>query len=166
MCSIQQLLTQQTWLQRSHSNTASALLTLLSTIENKDIEHSSANKKIHLSFLSLWQSLVIQYLPWFVVIISLCPKSGGELSVWLPPATEADRNTLVLACLYCLQIKLQINCCQLCKVNGFHLALLCINWSIWRKKYKYQYDLLVICKKKQTAVNLQSNPEDHRDATS
>ena len=34
------------------------------------------------------------------------------------------------------------------------------------KKYKYQYDLLVICKKKQTAVNLQSNPEDHRDATS
>ena len=52
---------------------------------NKDIEHSSANKKRHLSFLSLWQSLVIQYLHLFVVMISICPKSGGELSVWLSP---------------------------------------------------------------------------------
>ena len=59
---------------------------------NKDIEHSSAIKKIHLSFLSLWQSLVIQYLPLFVVVISLCPKSGGELTVWLPPCDSGRQE--------------------------------------------------------------------------
>ena len=73
---------------------------------NKDIEHSSAKKKRHLSFLSLWQSLVIQYLHLFVVMISICPKSGGELSVWLsPPTIVAVKKILVLACLYCLWFK-------------------------------------------------------------
>ena len=74
---------------------------------NKDIEHSSANKKRHLSLLSLWQSLVIQYLHLFVMI-SICPKSGGKLSVWLSPPPSgvvAVKKILVLACLYCLWFK-------------------------------------------------------------
>ena len=72
---------------------------------SKDIEHSSANKKRHISFLSLQQSLEIKYLPWFVVMISLCPKSDGESPIWFPPTTVADKKILVLACLYCLQFK-------------------------------------------------------------
>ena len=56
---------------------------------NKDIEHSSANKKRHLSFLSLWQSLVIQYLHLFVVMISICPKSGGQSYLFGSPSHDS-----------------------------------------------------------------------------
>ena len=42
-----------------------------------------------------------------------------------PPATVADRNTLVLACLYCLRIKSADK--LLSTLYSFHLALLCIN---------------------------------------
>ena len=96
---------------------------------------------------------MVQYLPWFVVMISLCPKSDGESPIWFPPTTVADKKILVLACLYCLRFKsihklLPANFVQ--QMVSIWLCFVIIKVSK-DKKHRYYDDLLIICKSNQTS---------------